>query len=290
MVENHLWNHREPWSDEEIATLRFWWGELSPQQIANKLQRKVVAVELKARGLGLGSPNQDSFTVRGISKETGYSEFRIRSAAKHLGIKIARAFPNAGRGKARYNYKWKRTRLSAEDREDILNFLAKHPDGQNIKKTPDPTIWGVAGRPPACLRCNSTERAHYSQGHCRPCYPAVLVWGSGGRPASCKRCGTTEGRYHGKGLCGRCHRISWGIATRPECCKRCGTTEHQHYGAGYCAGCYRKVFTWGVGDRPEVCVTCGSNKGYYHGQGKCGSCYKKTRRAVASNNVIALEA
>lgn len=282
MEPNHLWNHREPWSDEEVATLRFWWGELSPRQIADRLQRKVVAIELKARALGLGSPNQDCYTVRGIAKETGYSEFRIRSAAKFLGIEIARAFPNAGRGKPRYKSKWKRTRLSAEDREDILAFLKKHPDGQYIIKTPDASVWGVVGRPPACLTCKSTERPHYSKGFCRKCYNCA--WGTGDRPAACLRCKTTEGRYHGKGLCGRCHRISWGIGGRPDACKRCGKTENQHYGAGHCAHCYKRVFTWGVAGRPEACVTCKSNKRTYHGQGQCNPCYKKRRKAALKAN------
>ena len=274
--ESVLWNHREPWSDEDIATLRFWWGELSPREIAKKLYRKVVAIELKARELGLGSPNQDGTTVRGLSQETGYSEHRIRSAAKMLGITIKRCFPNAGRGAPRWkSTKWKRTKLNEDERDRILDFLAKYPDGQYIKAAPDPSKWGVAGRPPACLRCKEVGRTHYSQGYCRRCYPYTLTWGNGGRPAACVSCNTTEGHYHGKGLCATCYRIKWGIAKRPPACLRCGTTEKQHYGGGYCAHCYKKVFTWGVGGRPEVCRSCSSNKGFYHGQGLCTSCYKK---------------
>jgi hypothetical protein len=197
-------NHREPWSDEDVELLTVLWGVKGSDRIAEDLNRTQVAVEEKASNLGLPPKNEGYFTVHAMSEETGYTEYRIRSAAKFLQIKISKAF-NSGLANSTFA---RHSRISIIQKEQILAFLAKYPDGKHIpRKERFPTeLWGVNGRPNACVRCQSHTRPHYSKHFCRPCYPHSLKWGENGRPKACEGCHRNDGVYQGKGLCYNCDR------------------------------------------------------------------------------------
>lgn len=175
-------------------------------EIAHVVNRSFEAVERKARRDGLLQRKPRLTTIFALSKQTGYSPKRIKTAVQQLGISLgfSRNFKNSSGSRNG------QSAIGDEDAKRIVEYLRRIPDGARL--TPRGVqikgIWGQFGHPEACLRCGSADKPRVSKGLCKGCHGKETshTWGIGRRPPACVSCGTTEKRYSAKGLCSTCYK------------------------------------------------------------------------------------
>jgi hypothetical protein len=161
----------EPHYQRLLADL---WGVLPIDDIASRLGRTSCAIAKRAIRNGLGSALPDVVSLRQLELETGYDRTRIRGAAARLNIRLKRA-PHVSEWKPRStSSKHRRVIVTQAQRELILAYLAKIPDGRklwsNKTKRTSRDAWGTGGKPAACNGCQKTKNPHHAYGMCIRCY------------------------------------------------------------------------------------------------------------------------
>lgn len=157
------------WTQDEVTYLVNNWGVLSAKAIGVKLNRGRRAVIVKAAALKLPPGNRGLKTPYTLAREMGYDYQRVVAVVAKLGIKL-----RAGLGGATDSRTHKTRRfIPDDDVERVEKALAETPDGERVyhpkgKKT-GRFDWGTGGKPPACRRCERTDRAHFANGFCGAC-------------------------------------------------------------------------------------------------------------------------
>lgn len=186
------------WTLAEKHTLTALWPRGIPVCVET-IGRSSTAVRIMAAQLGLLDQISDTLTI--IADDTGYSVKRIKTAARWLNLKLLQPI---GEGRAHLY------RVTPDQREKIVAFLAAQPDGRNLlspkaKLTPA-AMWGINGKPKRCLGCARTDRPHRAGGRCMPCYQTrQKLWGVDGRGDGCADCGSAARKHYSGGRCKACH-------------------------------------------------------------------------------------
>ncbi len=167
-------NDKTSWSKTENNILLMMWGNKELWKIAKKLQRNPAAISNQALKIGLRNPSQGLVPMRELARRTGQCRDRLLRVATLLNIIPKPCFT----GKLRKEGVRPRCFFSDEQATRIMDFLATYPDGMIV----------------------TTKGA--------PRYPSD-VWGVDGRPAACLDHAGTDVPYRGKGLCRRCHARQW---------------------------------------------------------------------------------
>lgn len=123
---------QRPWTEAEDYELsELYWNAWTPARrdaLARQLERTPEAIRQRAVALGLShrARPEDRWprSLEQLENETGYEACRLRNAAKHLGLKLARRGP----GKVRPHYA-----ITEKQAEQILAFLATVPDGVPLR-------------------------------------------------------------------------------------------------------------------------------------------------------------
>lgn len=123
---------QRPWTeveDNELAELYWkWWTPARRAKLARELGRTPEALRQRAVDLRLSerARPEDRWprSLEQLERETGYEACRIRNAAAHLGIALARRGP----GKQRPHYA-----ITERQAERIFAFLATVPDGVPLR-------------------------------------------------------------------------------------------------------------------------------------------------------------
>lgn len=164
------------WTAEQVELLTALWGTTSLDHISRTLKRTQHSISRKARALDLGLTLQDRLTLRAFAKKCGYTIPKIKKAARLLNIELRHAPRSEPSRKGRV--KWARHfALNVLEQDAIIKLLLEKPVlFENLKgsgKT-QAGVWGVGKKPPACLRCNTTERKHKAAGYCVTCHTGYL--------------------------------------------------------------------------------------------------------------------
>lgn len=160
---------RTHWTQAEVSYLVREWGNLSLDVLERKLKRPIRGIQAKASLLNLGPANRGLWTVFTIEREYGYDRERITKAMAYLGIRLTK-----GLTRSTSNRKGGQRGYLPESRlDDLLQFLASHPDGERLfnptGKRTKAGVWGIGIKPPACLGCGTSARPHVGKGYCASC-------------------------------------------------------------------------------------------------------------------------
>lgn len=200
------------WTPAEVAYLRREWGTLWPHMIAINLSRSPVAILSKAKGLGLGDPNQGRESLRALARRSGYAISTLQKAAACAGVHLHRYFRRSVGG-TRHNRQlgrlssWYSVDGAAADA--LLDYLAALPGGMLPRIAGGKGVqgaWGDGAKPLACLLCGAFERPHRQNGYCVDCDGRGRgFWGVHGRPSRCKSCRRNCVVHYCQGRCKVCH-------------------------------------------------------------------------------------
>jgi hypothetical protein len=162
------------WSHADDVRLSDLWGTRGIDKIASELGRTPCAVEVRARAMKLGPALRNVMTMRRFELTTGYNRSRIFGAAARLGLRLVRAARVSSKKPRKKSSCFRRVLVSDKQQAAILAYLASIPDGKKLwsnrtKKT-SRDAWGTGGKPPACLRCSTTNNLHKCKGVCFGCY------------------------------------------------------------------------------------------------------------------------
>lgn len=139
--------------------------------IAKKLGRSEESIKCRAQQLGLGAASRGTMSLQQFAKKSGFSTFKIVTAAKQLGLKLRRALRSEPWQKKRIH----RFAISDEQQEELLAYmLQKNRVYKKTGKKTDAGLWGVGIKPACCVRCFRNDRPHYARGFCAPCYQYQL--------------------------------------------------------------------------------------------------------------------
>lgn len=208
------------------------WGTSYPEEIAEKLGRTVGACRSKAYSLlGTKSMNRGGYSVRSLSKETGYHYTQIRGAILALGLEdsIKRKGGSCHEALRRWGKGWdNRTWLITDNvAEAILKYLGEDtevsagyalcflPKGCKLDR------WSRAHD--CCVECGTTEKKHWGKGKCSICAKKPYLermrrntrerkrrmarwWDQKRKLQNCVDCGTDRRPHHAKGLCDSCYQ------------------------------------------------------------------------------------
>jgi hypothetical protein len=174
------------WSEADDLALERDWTFFELHTIAARLGRSIPSVQKRAQHLKLGGTMRGRRSLVAFARATGYSEKRVRTAVRALGLRLprcARAAAGAARHSRRGGRRW--YALEEEHERTLLAFLASYPDGERIR-VPRRAPPGASPRPvgpswapwpgQACpgpggdAACATPDREHFSGGRCRPCY------------------------------------------------------------------------------------------------------------------------
>jgi len=148
------------WTKKEETWLISYWVYKSPEKIAEKLGRSVGAVKKKMYKLtGSANTGRGLESIHSLSERTGYFEYQIRRAIKHLRVKPVKVGGPVG-------YQLKDYQV-----EQILQWLTETDlDEERLRKIrlKDQGLWSKKFT--ECRDCGTTERPHYGLGLCRPCW------------------------------------------------------------------------------------------------------------------------
>jgi len=170
-------NHGKPWSEEDEKKLSWDWGTIPLTQLAARFKRSGYAVFRKAIDMGLGRAKRGTMSVNAFSKYSGFSVFKIMKAARALDLNLWRGLSSEpGRDRVRdYDVK-------DFQQEALIKYMMDNPwipsPGSSMSKQGE---WGTGRKPAACLRCNRSDKPHFSKGKCRGCYNAQYKVRSGVR-------------------------------------------------------------------------------------------------------------
>lgn len=202
------------WTPEEVKQLRFMWTYKNLRELSKEFHRTEQAIYYKAKVLRLGSVDKGAYSMKELIRETGYESSTISNAAEQCGIVIHRTYQTFHKTKNGKRPKNARFRFSEDQKEKILEFLAKWPNGRRLYGTSKQKtmngVWGQGNKPEVCLHCKTTKYSHSAKGYCRYCYNNVIrgMWGRGNIVAQCQECKGTEAPHKAKGLCTRCYARS----------------------------------------------------------------------------------
>lgn len=159
---------RQPWTAEEELQLERRWGRFSIESIARVLSRTPSGVRTRALKLRLGGTGRGVKTLCRLERETGYDKSKILSAAKFLGIELARSPSTTAIFRAVRSRSY---RIDLPEEEKILAFLRSWPDGRHIvglRYKTSQESWSARSLA-GCLDCQSSEKKHWTRGRCKPC-------------------------------------------------------------------------------------------------------------------------
>ncbi|HHH30979.1 MAG TPA: hypothetical protein ENK57_21905 [Polyangiaceae bacterium] len=146
------------WTLEDQRVLIEHWPKKSIRELAAILGRTEEAVRRRVRTI-----ESSHLNVRAYARKVGFSRVAVMNAIRELGFVVRPrrvTYERRGRRQAR---KW--GALTPYQQEKLTAYLlADRP------LRPPPTEWGKAGRPPACVDCETTTRPHYAHDRCRRCY------------------------------------------------------------------------------------------------------------------------
>lgn len=142
------------WSDEEIQTLLWWWGEEDPALTAQRLSRSLASCRQRIGRIRHTCAALDNFTsMTDLRRRTGFGRLQLHKAIKDLGIEIPR------RGKTVWL-------LTDEQAKQITDHLSKQQVRWSKKYV-------------SCRQCRSKAmsglRMHHAKGLCGLCYQ--IKWG-----------------------------------------------------------------------------------------------------------------
>lgn len=159
------------WTPAEVKYLEDNWGGCGADKIAKALDRSTHSVISMARARGLGAANRGRLTPFYIESEFGYGRERVLKACDHLKISLRRALVDAHVTGSRASRR--RAYIPDERLEELLQFLAKWPDGERLFSTKGRktsiNMWGTGGKPPACKACGRADLPHRLRGWCVKC-------------------------------------------------------------------------------------------------------------------------
>lgn len=158
------------WTPEEDERLRFEWGSLDIQTLADRFGRTIGAIPARAQKLGLGAPSLRTRTMDELVRLTGWSRTRIMNAAEALGIRLQhgrRTDPRQKKATADYA-------ITTEQSKAIMAYLEEHAGVRRIYKAKGKRttrgVWGIGIKPVRCRGCGRRDKPHYAKGKCQHCY------------------------------------------------------------------------------------------------------------------------
>ncbi|UCC74096.1 MAG: hypothetical protein JSV86_05925 [Gemmatimonadota bacterium] len=142
------------WTKRDDDYLEFWWGELPQPQLAERMGRTVLALQCRARQLGL---RKGYFTLAEMARESGYCQKRIQIAARRASVPLSKNPRGHG-----FTYVIPRRAV-----EMIYRELARHDDGSPLHPRKKGE-WGRGfGR---CSDCGRRDRPRHARQRCAACY------------------------------------------------------------------------------------------------------------------------
>jgi len=173
-----------PWNRSEDERLETLWGRLPVRTIARMLERSEWSITLRAtKALNLRSPSTYRWSIRAISRLSGFSEGKIVNAIKKLHLKPRKSFPADPR------YSTERRTYSDEQAEALTRFMLDNStifsDTPGSTRTTD-GAWGVGRKAACCAKCSRKDRFYHARNLCQPCYQASRRQGPVGKPGHSK--------------------------------------------------------------------------------------------------------
>jgi biotin operon repressor len=159
------------WTKDEDRAIEWNWGSLSVFDIAKKLGRTPHAIQQRAQKvLEMGPASRGTWSVRALSRHSGFSEAKVENAIQKLGMHVTWALRTDPRNK---NKKIKRRAITEEQAEDLIQYMLEQPyvwtDAPGASRSTK-GAWGVGKKPACCVKCGSAERRHVAKGLCLRCY------------------------------------------------------------------------------------------------------------------------
>ncbi len=160
---------RRSWTAEEDRLLRTLWGEVSLKTIARRLGRSCDGISWRSRVLGLHAPSQGRVSTHSLHLQ-GYAWDRLQYAINALGL-VLEPIPEQIK---RHRGVKPRRYMTDEQAQQVIEFLRGVPDALRLLKSGEPEypceVWGVNGRPIACLDHGGTDVPHKGNGLCKRCH------------------------------------------------------------------------------------------------------------------------
>lgn len=160
------------WTSKEDEQLQWWWGILSAEKLAARLERTRGGVLYRGvKILKLGPPRRGYLSMAELERHSGFKRSTIITAARRLGLPLRRqpTYQRTRRGPEHWLKKRKNYSISMEIAEKLIEELVSRPDGRR-KYISYRGEWGGPNKPDACLDCGTTDRPHCSKGLCDRCY------------------------------------------------------------------------------------------------------------------------